>query len=55
MRKSRVNNNTDGDDDNAISGQVRFGGKASGMNLFVLGHNSDNSDFEQPDTDQDCQ
>ena len=25
------------------------------MNLLVWGHNSDSSDFEQPNTDQDCQ
>ena len=55
MRKSRLTYIADGDDDNAVSGQVRSGGKASGMNVFVSGHSSDNSDFEQPDTDQDCQ
>ena len=55
MRKSRLTYITDGDNDNAVSGQVRSGGKASGMNVFVSGHISDNSDFEQPDTDQDCQ
>ena len=55
MRKSRLTYITDGDDNNAVSGQVRSGDKASGLNLFVSGHSSDNSDFEQPDTDQDCQ
>ena len=30
-------------------------GKIACMNVFVSGHSSDNSDFEQPDTDQDCQ
>ena len=52
MRKSRLTYTTNGDDDNAVSGQVRSDGKASGMNVFFSGHSSDNSDFEQPDTDQ---
>ena len=51
MRKRRLTYTTDGDDDNAVSGQVRSDGKASGMNVFVSGHSSDNSDFEQPDID----
>ena len=52
IRKSRLTYTTNGDYDNAVSGQVRSDGKASGMNVFVSGHSSDNSDFEQPDTDQ---
>ena len=40
MRKSRLTYTTDGDDDNAVSGQVRSDGKASGMNVFVSGHSS---------------
>ena len=51
MRKSRLTYTSDGDDDNALSGQVQSDGKASGINVFVSGHNSDISDFEQPDTD----
>ena len=45
MRKSRLTYTTDGDDDNAVSGQGHSDGKASGMNVFVSGNSSDNSDF----------